>query len=226
MNNSDNNHTIKQTLADQTVQKLRSFLMENDYKIGDFLPKETEFAEMLNVSRPVLREALSRFRLLGIIESKKKQGMILRNPDIFGGLELVLETNIVGLDIRKDLFELRLIMEVGLADHLFARKTWDDVYCLREIVKKENESGNMEELINCDIEFHSMLYKMSGNDSLQKFQRLLRPIFFSYSPRPKNWKGTDIVSHSGLLHIIENGNPDAFRLAMRQHLYRHYENID
>jgi len=71
-----------QTMADIVELKLLAFLKNNAFKPGDALPKELELAEALGVSRNILREALSRLRVLGMVDSKKRRGMVLTSPDI------------------------------------------------------------------------------------------------------------------------------------------------
>lgn len=62
------------TMADIVEIRLREFLKEKSFKPGDSLPGELELARALDVSRNVLREALSRLRMLGMVETKRKGG--------------------------------------------------------------------------------------------------------------------------------------------------------
>ncbi|HYH56481.1 MAG TPA: GntR family transcriptional regulator, partial [Anseongella sp.] len=62
------------TMADVIELRIREYLKKKSFKPGDALPKEIELAEALGVSRNVVREALSRLRMLGMIETKRKRG--------------------------------------------------------------------------------------------------------------------------------------------------------
>lgn len=75
----------------------------------------------------------------------------------------------------KNLFELRLILEMGMADFLFERKTQKDMDELEEIVTFEEDNVNNESFFSLDkeIAFHGKLYQMSNNETLQKFHKLL-----------------------------------------------------
>ena len=73
---------VQKTMADVVEVRLRDYLKEKSFKPGDPLPTEVDLAETLGVSRNVVREALSRLRMLGMVETKKKRGMILARPDI------------------------------------------------------------------------------------------------------------------------------------------------
>ncbi len=223
---------IKQSsLADQVEVSLIEYLKQNNFTAGDALPKELELAEYLGVSRNIIREALSRLRMLGMIESKKRKGMILTEPDLLSGVERVMFPNILGESAMKDIFELRLILEVGMGDLIFARKKDNDIEDLEKITAREANDPKTTSLkvrLNYEIEFHSKLYKMSGNETLQRFQNLLLPIFNYMMEQEaklekKPEKGN--VSHIDLVETLKNGTPAQFREKMREHLKPHYERL-
>lgn len=216
------------SMTDRVENILREYFQENAFKPGDSLPGELEIAEKLNVSRNVVREALSRLRMLGIIESRTRRGMIMARPDILGGLERVLNPFILGKDTLNDVFEMRLILEMGMAEFLYARKTDQDIAELEEIVAKQDsiEKPTKEE----EIRFHTKLYDMTGNETFKRFQVLLLPVFehvFS-----KYWKGRNMptppghIHHDGLLNVLKTGTVDDFRKAMQVHLGPYFGVID
>ena len=221
------------SLVDKVEIRLKEYFKENNLKIGDSLPKEIEFAEALGVSRTVIREALLRLRTIGVIQSKKRSGMVLTQPDIIQNFEKAIEYNLLGEEALVDIFELRLILEVGMADLLFARKTEDDINDLEKIVSKiENEEkGKVIFNLKNEIAFHSKLYQMSNNLTLQRFQDLLLPVFnYVHDDMPEGAKDFKyskgkFVTHRDLLNILKNGNAVAFREAMRNHLEPHFERV-
>ena len=75
------------TMAEVVEVRLREeYSRKKSFKPGDSLPTEVELAQALGVSRNVVREALSRFRMLGIVETRKKKGyghVEPRHPWIF-----------------------------------------------------------------------------------------------------------------------------------------------
>ena len=58
------------SLVEQTQRDILKYISQHSE--NPHLPKEQEFVEILSVSRVVVREALSRLRALGIIETKRK----------------------------------------------------------------------------------------------------------------------------------------------------------
>src|SRR3546814_154474 len=145
------------TMADVVELHLREYLKRKSFKPGDSLPKETELATALGVSRNVVREALSRLRMLGMIESRKKRGMILANPDVLGAFERVLDPLILDQDTLRDIFELRLVLEMGLADILYLRKTDKDIVELEDIVEHEVNKKQQPFRLKYEIAFNGKL---------------------------------------------------------------------
>ena len=78
------------TLVDQVEDKLLNYFKEKDMRKGDPIQNEKELAASLGVSRSVLREALSRLKMMGIIETRTRRGMILSEPSILGDRKSVV----------------------------------------------------------------------------------------------------------------------------------------
>lgn len=221
------------SLVDEVEIRVMQFIKENKLKSGDSIPKELEFAAALGVSRTVVREALLRLRTIGLIDSKKHKGMVLTQPDIIGNFEKAIKSNLLGEETLKDMFELRLILEMGMADLLFARKTEKDIEQLEKIVSKKEELQRNSAIFTLDLEiaFHGKLYEISGNNTLKRFQELLLPVFryvheniLSDAEMPGDSSYIP-VTHKELLDELKNGSPESFRKLMRQHLEPHFKRV-
>jgi len=221
------------SLVDKVEIRLQEYFKENKLKIGDSIPKELEFAEAMGVSRTVIREALLRLRTIGVIESKKHKGMVLTQPDIIQIFEKAIGYNLFGEQALRDIFELRLILEMGMVDLLFARKTQKDLDELDKIVSKQQDEEKNTSVFSLEneITFHGKLYEMSNNMTLQRFQDLLLPVFQYVNdtmlPKAKDFEYSAgyFVTHRDLLNLLIDGTPESFRIAMRQHLEPHFEKV-
>ena len=217
------------TLVDKVEERLINLLKEKQLKVGDSIPKELDLSESLGVSRTVVREALTRLRLMGLVETKKKKGTVITNPDIFGNLSRNILPQILSKDTLRDFFELRLVLEIGMADLLFRRITPSDLKELKEIVAKEPPHPQYHLFTTeQEVAFHGKLYEITRNDSMKKFQKLLLPIFayvHDHTIMKKQPVSQSFVSHKGLVDILENDTPETFRNAMRFHLENHFLNI-
>lgn len=220
------------SLVDKVEVSITEYIKNNNLKVGDAIPKELDFAEALGVSRTVIREALSRLRTIGIIESIKHKGMLLSQPDIIFNLEKVIDSNLLGDETLKDIFELRLILEMGMVDLLFARKTEQDLIDLDAIVaemEKEETKSTIFSLKN-EIAFHGKLYEMSRNKTVQRFQDLLLPVFqyvhiHKLEDAETYMYKKKYISHRDLLNFLKEEDIKGFRKGMKQHLEPHFNRV-
>lgn len=233
MNLTDFKESLKSvdtsSLVDKVESRLVELLQEQKLGVGDAIPKEVDLAQSLGVSRTVIREALTRLRILGLIESKKKRGSVITSPDLFGMLGKSMNPHILDQDTLKEIFEIRLVLEIGMADLLFHRITKQDIEELKQIVSNEPPVTQYH-LFNIDheIAFHGKLYNITGNNTLKRFQGMLLPVFdyvhnsglLKKQPMLKTF-----VSHKGLVDILEDGSPELFRNAMRHHLENHFARL-
>ena len=94
------------TLVEQTQKKILSYI--STHPDTKQLPKENEFADILGVSRGVLRESLSQLRALGIIETKRKKGTVVVSPNVFGVLKPLMGTGLLDKkSLKAELYDCR-----------------------------------------------------------------------------------------------------------------------
>jgi len=220
------------SLVEQVERRILDFLKENKFNSGDSLPGEIELAESLGVSRNIVRESLSRLRMLGVVESKKRKGMFISEPDILSGIERIMDPDLLGESAMQNIFELRLVLEVGMSELLFIRKKVEDIKNLQEIVDREANDpmckDDLQTRLKYEIEFHSYLYKMSGNETLSRFQSMLLPVFhFMMEQESKLVKNPvrGSISHNDLVETLRSGTAFKFREHMREHLTPHFEKL-
>jgi len=121
---------------------------------------------------------------------------------------------------------------MGLGDVLFLRKHNADFSPLEKIVEKEESATRQRDIVECDIEFHSMLYKLSGNKTIMRFQKILRPVFDHVYAKLSENAYTDTipddvppVTHRDLLNTLKYGNPEQFRNQMYTHLFDYFKEL-
>jgi GntR family transcriptional repressor for pyruvate dehydrogenase complex len=217
------------SLVDKVESNLIELFIKNNFKVGDSIPKELELAQSLGVSRTVVREAMLRLRLMGLVESKKHRGAVITSPDLISILEKSMNPQILDEGTLKEIFEMRLSLEIGMADFIMERVTPDDIKALKVLVKNEPKlSDQMLFQIDHEIAFHGKLYEITRNETMKKFQRILLPVF-DYVHKSgllaKLIPSTNYVSHQGIVDIIEHGNSEQLRNGMRNHLENHFARL-
>lgn len=216
------------TQVDKIELSLEEYFRTENFGPGDSIPKEVDLAHAMGVSRTAIREAISRFRMLGIIESRKNRGMVITRPDVLNNMERVLDPKLLDGDTMREIFEMRLIIEMGLGDFLFMKKNEENLAKLEDIVTKEEHTDNRIERLKYDVEFHSMLYNITGNKTVMRFQKMLLPIFdyVDSGLNPGHIKKEEIhITHRDLLEELRNGSPEVFRNKMHNHLLYYFQKL-
>lgn len=216
--------TPQKNLTDQIEQRIYLYIREHDLAYGDALPKEEELAATLNASRTITREALSRLKAAGIIESRRRRGMILKKPDLFSGLDKIIHHGLLDETTQKDFAELRLVIELGLADIIYRNQTAEACDILMQSAREFHNQDMTPELhLQLEQQFHRRLFALSGNQVIERFQLLLEPFFaqsdnINWTPEKSRQSGDD---HMGLVKALRNGSLQEWREALHNH-FAHY----
>jgi GntR family transcriptional repressor for pyruvate dehydrogenase complex len=67
---------------DEVVSKLKDLIKTKMFTKGSKLPAERELAEMLGVSRSLLREGIITLEAWGVLEPIERQGIFVVSPDL------------------------------------------------------------------------------------------------------------------------------------------------
>lgn len=223
------------TLADQVENKIIEYIKENDLHPGDSLPNEMTFMEMFGISRNVVREAMSRLRMLGLIQTRTKRGITITEPPLLNGLRKVVAPQFLSTATIKEMMGLRITLEIGLAEFLFDKITEESILELREIVTRQTLLGINNLSIEDEVQFHTKIYEIANNQLILQLNEIMHPIFeFAkhnyenyFKPISEKLKNEDsLVTHQTLLELIEKKDKEGYQQAMRQHLQPYREFIE
>jgi GntR family transcriptional repressor for pyruvate dehydrogenase complex len=147
------------------AEQIVDAIQRGDYPVSSKLPSEFELAELMGVSRPSIREALSALQAMSIIESRPGSGnYILRKPSSSEENDTVhlIESEAGCLEVM----EARGVLEPPIAA-LVARKASDDIVArLREPIDDMRVyagQDDFDEYFEADKRFHFALADASGN---------------------------------------------------------------
>jgi len=217
------------SLVDRVEKNLIELFIEKEFKVGDIIPTELELKEAMGVSRTVIREALLRLRMIGLIDSKKHRGAVITSPDLTTILQKSMNPQMLDASTLREIFEMRLSLEIGMADFIIQRVTPKDIAELKLIVKSEPKKSQAHLFqIEHEIKFHGKLYDITGNETLKNFQKMLLPVFdyvHQSGLLKKQVVLNQFVSHAGLIELIEKGSAEKLRNGIRNHLENHFSRI-
>lgn len=67
--------------SELVIQALINAMENKQIQVGDMLPAERDLSEMLGVSRAAIRESLTVFEFLGIVEKQGNRRVMVRGPE-------------------------------------------------------------------------------------------------------------------------------------------------
>ena len=199
------------TLADGVEDSLLSYIRQSSLEPGDMLPREEDLAQQLNVSRHIVREGVSRLKMLGLIESRKHKGMILTRPNAFVGVSKLAEARLFSEAECREFMQIRVYMELGMAESIFRKKTAEDLRELRTLAGSRRKHPTMAE----EIAFHRKLVSVGGNQLGGEFLKILTTAFsFTF----ESGRGKHITPfHIDLCDALEGDSWEGFHQAMKAH---------
>lgn len=214
------------TLVDQIEDLLLTYFKDNKLQVGSEIPNETELAMALGVSRSALREALSRLKMMGLIESRTRRGMVIKEPSLLGGMKKVIDPGIMSEKTLLDLLGFRVSLEIGISEYIFANITPQDIRELETIVKMGEVLSNNEYPLVDEFMFHSKLFQITRNKMIAEFQDIIHPVLtfikdqFKEVFEPINKQIEQqgkLINHSDLLDYVKSGDKEGYKKAIEQH---------
>lgn len=224
--------TKQQTsLVDQVEETIRNYFRVKNLKPGDSIPPEKELADAIGVGRSVVREALSRLRMLGLISSRSRRGMIITEPCIFESLKRIAEPNILGDEAMFELLGFRIALEIGMTELIFQNVNEEHLANLDAIIEHGKEIEFSEYSTASEYEFHSKLYEITGNSTIIEFQNIIHPVLVFLNERfrehflPINKeiaRKKKLVTHKDLVDYLKTGDREGFHKGMVDQFEAYY----
>lgn len=208
--------------ADRVVAQLLGLVKAGNLKAGDRLPSERELAEMFNVSRPTVREALRALVVLGVLKSRHGSGIFvsqLEATDILGPLAFFLSLKDVQVD---RLYEARRLIEGEIASLAARNATAADIAELRQyIAEQDRVVDDPQSYRAVDIAFHHKLAEIAGNPFLARAAESLNVLgleFRKIASETRNIIANSVRDHRAIIDCIAVGDAEGARIAMQSHM--------
>jgi len=224
------------TLTARTIENLKAFIRDGDFKTGDKLPTLVELGETLGVSRTVIREAIAELRSDGLLEVKHGVGVFIRDFERlrFSGDDVSPLEPLARLSLPfMDLLELRMAFEVHAAGLAAQRRSWAQEANMWEALKKFEASVDDEAALDeLDYIFHRSIAEATNNQAFIEFFSVMslkilpQPAFSSdlnLSLITPDYIRNSVTEHRAIWEAISAGNAEAAREAMQAHLARSHQ---
>lgn len=212
------------TLSDRVYERIVAMIAEGEFAVGVKLPTEFTLSERLEVSRPVLRQALKQLREDGLIVSRQGSGSYVKSRPDGSMLDFAPVGSIA--DIQRT-FEFRVAIE-GEAAYLAAlRRTDRDLQKLHNAYDELDRCVQKNELgVEADEAFHAAICAAADNQYFATARSSMKANIITGMNLTRSLSLNQPVArlelvqleHLDLLKAVEAGDADAARRAMRTHI--------
>jgi GntR family transcriptional repressor for pyruvate dehydrogenase complex len=212
----------KTRLSEGIIEQVRDLIVSGRLRPGDRLPAERELARTLRVGRSAVREAIRAMESLGIVEARAGEGTFVATLPGSHGRDPITASLFQAWSAQRKLFEVRRVLEPGLAALAARRATADQIEKLRTVLDRQEakirggETGMKE-----DTAFHFLIAEATGNevllrivDNLMDLLRKTRETSLQQGDRPAR----SLKQHRAILSAIEARDPAAAERRMRDHI--------
>lgn len=197
-----------QPLHELVCESLREAIRTGLLRPGERL-MEIQLAEELGVSRTPVREAIRKLDQEGFVVMMPRRGAYVANMSI--------------RDVN-EIFEIRTALESlsnGLAAERITAEELEELQNLLVQIGKYIEEDNMDKIVDTDIAFHELLYRVSRNSRLEGIisnlrEQLTRFRTLSMS-HPGRLKAT-LEEHRAIVAAIAEGDVEAAQQAAEYHM--------
>ena len=197
-----------QPLREVVCESLREAIRSGVLKPGERI-MEIQLAEELGVSRTPVREAIRKLELEGYVVMMPRRG-----------------TYVASMSIRdiNEIFEIRTALE-SLSNGLAADHITDDelehLQRLLVIIGGYIKEGNIEKIVETDIEFHDLLYHAARNERLVGIISNLRDQLTRFRTLSMSYPGRleeTLAEHRLIVDAIASGDRKAASRAAERHM--------
>ncbi|MFH9861040.1 FadR/GntR family transcriptional regulator [Streptomyces sp. NPDC017202] len=154
-------------VTDEAIEKIKGMIVSGALRPGDRLPKESELAAGLGLSRNSLREAVRALSLIRILDVRQGDGTYVTSLDP----QLLLEALSFVVDFHRDdtvleFLAVRRILEPAATAMAALRLSAQELDALEAQLDRLGATPSVAELVACDVEFHRGIVRGAGNSVL------------------------------------------------------------
>ncbi|HEY0954382.1 MAG TPA: FadR/GntR family transcriptional regulator [Roseateles sp.] len=215
------------TLALELVDSLGDRIRAGQLQAGDKLPTEAAIMEEFEVSRTVVREAISKLQAAGLVETRHGIGTFVLGPGDGPSFKITPEQFSTLQDVIAVL-ELRIGLETEAAGLAALRRSEANLAALRkalDAVIAAVDAG--QDSVAADFQFHLEIARATQNSH---FTDLMATLGAQIIPRARLEPSIDMnaermaymrrvnAEHESILDAITSQDAESARAAMRTHL--------
>lgn len=187
MKNSDSTVELfkspkRESNVDLVITKIKYLLLSKKLTPGSRLPSEMELANSLSVSRGTIREAMKILSAFGIVEIRRGDGTYIAESVSSNLFEPLVFNLILSQPDKKNLRELREVIEFGIVRMILKNADADDIANIENVFqdmqsKLRHGERDPHVLTQCDLDFHIALGHATHNPLLEQIYTFVLEYF-------------------------------------------------
>jgi GntR family transcriptional regulator, transcriptional repressor for pyruvate dehydrogenase complex len=213
---------VRRNKVYEEVAKQIERLILKKLKPGDKLPSERELAEMLQVSRSSIRDAIRGLELLGLVEPRQGAGTIVRERSSDASVNPFANALKRRQNLVTELLDFRKMLEPPLAARAATHASADEISEMEDILQRQEKTqGQGDAAIAEDAEFHYSIALASGNSVVLKVIDTLMDLLRDTRQHSLQVEGRaekSLAGHRRILSAIKRQDAEAAKAAMRRHI--------
>ncbi len=221
---------MKETrLAQSVAEDIRALIMREGLSAGDKLPTENELMARYDVGRSTVREAVKQLQAEHIVEIRHGKGSFVADRTGIGKDPLGLSFEEQSRTLR-ELMEVRLWMEPGIAGEAAARRSPEDLDAMQSFIDrmaKAAEAG--EDYESYDYGFHMAMAESVHNGVLRRMYPVVFEAIVQGYRRTAHVHGSYAVAlkyHRDILDAIRRGDGNDASELTRKHILQALDDIN
>ena len=208
--------------AKLVVAYVRQLIESGEFRAGDKLPPEREFAQLVGVSRATVRAGLQSLATVGVVDSRRGAGTFVADgPPRLDVNPLSLFSALHGIP-QDELFEARRVIEIDLAGLAAERARGDELALISEEVMEMFASiDDVHRFLVHDIRFHRAVATAARNPLLAAIMEMVADLFYDQRKKTVDrWRDAPEAAeqHRRIYQAIRAGDVERARKEMDTHL--------
>jgi DNA-binding FadR family transcriptional regulator len=204
--------------SDRVLEWMECYVRDNRVQIGDPLPAEDEIVEATGISRTCVREAITRLRSFGVIESRRKRGMRLTRSIQLLDFVKMLANDHPSYEDLGHLGSFRSALELGLIPEIFKNCGPREIREMEKAYKAMEEDPEDDILWGkADMAFHEVMIRATGNKLATWYLQMLQPFFSVIVTTSSDTREQSLAKHYRIIEGLKTRDAFGFEQAMRDH---------
>ena len=212
-------------LSDQVAEQLATEINQGRLLPGDKLPTEARLVEQFEVSRTVVREAVSRLKSLGLVDSRQGSGVFVSQKLPFAPLNFEAR-HAASQEAVIQMVEVRRALEAEVAALAAERRNQSDIDAIEKAVRALDaavQAGG--DGVAEDVKFHRAIADATCNpfliqtlEYLGQFLHGATQVTRANEARRMDFAAEVQTEHQAILHAVKAGDAAAARQAAATHM--------